>query len=119
MPLLGKYRLSNGFYLLLLFVAAVLEAGGDALVRTGLHSTLLVRRIEFLLLGGFVLFSYGVVVNLPSWDFGRLLGVYVAMFFLAAQLINYFGYGQKPSLPIIVGGALIIGGGLIISFWIT
>lgn len=109
----------SGFYLLLLFAAAVLEASGDALVRTGLHSTLLVKRAEFLLLGGIVLFSYGVVVNLPSWDFGRLLGVYVAMFFFVAQLINYFAFGQKPSVPIIVGGTLIIGGGLIISFWRT
>jgi len=111
--------LGNGLYLLLLFVAAVLEAGGDALVRKGLHSTLTARRAEFLLLGGVVLFSYGVTVNLPRWDFGRLLGVYVAMFFLVAQLINYFGFGQKPNLPIIVGGALIIGGGLIIACWRT
>ncbi|MBV9389348.1 MAG: hypothetical protein JOZ78_23240 [Chroococcidiopsidaceae cyanobacterium CP_BM_ER_R8_30] len=109
--------MKGGFYLLLLFVAAVLEAGGDALVRTGLHSSLLVKRAEFLLLGGFVLFSYGIVVNLPDWDFGRLLGVYVTLFFLVAQLINYFGFGQKPSVAIIVGGALIVGGGLIISFW--
>lgn len=109
--------MSNGFYLLLLFVAAVLEAGGDALVRRGLHNELFVRRAEFLLLGGITLLSYGIVVNLPPWDFGRLLGVYVAMFFLVAQLINYFGFSQKPSLPILVGGALIIGGGLIISFW--
>lgn len=109
----------SGFYLLLLFIAAVLEAGGDAFVRKGLHSTLLVRRTEFLLLAGVILFSYGVVVNLPPWDFGRLLGVYVAMFFLVAQLINYFGFGQKPSASIIVGGALIIAGGLIISFWRT
>lgn len=100
-------------------MAAVLEAGGDALVRTGLHSTLLVRRAEFLLLGGVVLFSYGVVVNLPTWDFGRLLGIYVAMFFVVAQLINYFGFGQKPSASIMVGGVLIIAGGLIISFWRT
>ena len=109
--------MKGGFYLLLLFVAAVLEAGGDALVRTGLHSSLLVKRTEFLLLGGFVLFSYGVVVNLLDWDFGRLLGVYVTLFFLVAQLINYFGFGQKPSVAIVVGGALIVGGGLIISFW--
>jgi len=100
-------------------VAAVLEAGGDALVRRGLHSALLVKRIEFLILGGVVLFSYGVVVNLPTWDFGRLLGVYVAMFFLVAQFINYIGFGQKPTASIIVGGALIIAGGVIISFWRT
>jgi len=101
---------------LLLFVAAVLEAGGDALVRMSLHSTLLLRRAEFLLLGGIVLLSYGIVVNLPRWDFGRLLGVYVTMFFLVAQLLNYFAFGQKPSASIIIGGALIMAGGLIISF---
>jgi small multidrug resistance family-3 protein len=111
--------LSSGFYFLLLFVAALLEAGGDALVRMGLYSDLRVRRAEFLLLGGLVLFSYGLLVNLPRWDFGRLLGVYVTMFFLVAQLVNYFCFGQKPSISIIVGGALIIGGGLIIYFWRT
>ena len=109
--------MSSGYYLLLLLVAAVLEAGGDALVRTGLRSTLFIRRAEFLLLGGIILFSYGVVVNLPRWDFGRLLSVYVTMFFLVAQLINYLGFGQKPTISIIVGGTLIIIGGLIISFW--
>jgi len=107
----------KGFALLILFIAAVLEAGGDALVRTGLHSSTLAKRVEFILLGGIVLLSYGLVVNLPNWDFGRLLGIYVTLFFLVAQLINYFGFGQKPGLPILVGGALIVGGGLVISFW--
>jgi drug/metabolite transporter superfamily protein YnfA len=103
--------------LLILLVAAVLEAGGDALVRTGLQSSNPTKRIEFMLLGGFVLFSYGVVVNLPAWDFGRLLGIYVALFFLVAQVINYFAFGQKPGMAILVGGFLIIAGGLIISLW--
>jgi small multidrug resistance family-3 protein len=108
---------SKGFALVILFIAAVLEAGGDALVRVGLQSSTLTKRSEFILLGGFVLLSYGLVVNLPAWDFGRLLGVYVTLFFLVAQLINYFGFGQKPGVPILVGGALIIAGGLIISLW--
>jgi len=111
--------LSNKYYLLFLVVAAVLEVGGDALVRIGLNSHLLVKRIEFLLLGGVVLFCYGVIVNLPGWDFGRLLGTYVSMFFFVAQAINYFSFGQKPTVPTIVGGALIIGGGLVISLWRT
>ena len=59
----------------------------------------------------------GVVVNLPPWDFGQLLGVYVTLFFLVAQLINWFGFGLKPTVPILVGGALIMTGGLVISFW--
>jgi len=111
--------LSRFVALFILFIAAVLEAGGDALVRMGLHSSTAVRRVEFILLGGIVLLSYGLVVNLPAWDFGRLLGIYVTLFFIVAQLINYFGFGQKPSLSILVGGALISAGGLIISFWKT
>ncbi|GAC1471785.1 MAG: hypothetical protein NVS2B14_17900 [Chamaesiphon sp.] len=103
--------------LLLLFVSAVLEAGGDALVRMGLHSPLILKRAELILLGSIVLSSYGIVVNLPSWDFGRLLGVYVAMFFFVAQVINWLGFGKLPTAPILFGGTLIVLGGLIISFW--
>jgi small multidrug resistance family-3 protein len=68
-------------------------------------------------LGAAVLFAYGIVVNSPPWDFGRLLGVYVAMFFPAAQLINWAAFGVRPTLPIGVGGALIAAGGLAITFW--
>lgn len=109
--------MSQGSTLLILLAAAILEAGGDALVRSGLHNPILTKRVELILLGGITLLSYGIVVNLPAWDFGRLLGVYVTLFFLVAQLINYFGFGQKPSISVLVGGALIISGGLVISFW--
>ena len=52
-----------------------------------------------------------MTVNAPPWDFGRLLGIYVTLFFLLAQLINWFGFGQQPTLPIVACGALIIAGG--------
>jgi hypothetical protein len=94
---------------LLLFLAAVLEAGGDALVRFGLHSPGLAGRAG--------LFAYGVTVNSPPWDFGKLLGVYVTLFFLVAQLINLIVFGIKPDLPIYAGGALILSGGLLITLW--
>jgi hypothetical protein len=64
-----------------------------------------------------VLFVYGVTVNLPPWDFGKLLGVYVALFFVVAQIINLFAFGMKPSLPIYCGGALIVAGGMLMTFW--
>ena len=102
---------------LLLFLAATLEAGGDALVRLGLHGGSPAARIGFLAAGAAVLFAYGLAVNLPAWNFGRLLGVYVTLFFLVAQLINLLVFGMKPSLPILVGGVLIIAGGLVISLW--
>jgi len=100
--------------LLVLFIAALLEAGGDALVRTGLHATAL-RRVSFMLMGGLVLFCYGYAVNAPAWDFGRLLGIYVVFFFLVAQAINRFAFGQKPTAGILLGGSLIVLGGLVIS----
>ncbi|HTO82964.1 MAG TPA: hypothetical protein VMQ73_12050 [Methylomirabilota bacterium] len=103
--------------LFVLLLAAVLEAGGDAIVRTGLHARSWPSRIGLLALGAGVLFAYGVTVNLPSWDFGRLLGVYVTLFFLVAQIINWAGFGKPPTAAILVGGALIIAGGLTITFW--
>jgi small multidrug resistance family-3 protein len=101
--------------LLILFTAALLEAGGDALVRKGLHvqgST----RLFFFLAGALVLFSYGYVVNAPSWDFGRLLGVYVVFFFVVAQLISWVVFHQPPSRTILIGGSFILVGGAIISY---
>jgi hypothetical protein len=103
--------------LLLLIAAAALEAGGDALVRNGLFGQILPRRLLFLALGATVLFAYVCCVNLPRWDFGRLPGIYVAAFFVVAQVINWVGFAQKPSLPIRVGGGFIVLGGAIITYW--
>ena len=44
-------------------------------------------------------------------DFGRLLGVYVTLFFVVAQLINRLGFGLKPT------PAILVGGGMTIAFW--
>ena len=104
-----------GISMLLLFLAAVLEAGGDSLMRSGIHSTTVVRRSLFLLAGSLGLTAYGYTVNAPPWDFGRLLGVYVAFFFVVAQLIAWLAFAQKPSTSVLSGGVLIIVGGLIVS----
>jgi small multidrug resistance family-3 protein len=107
--------MSRPVALLILFAAAVLEAGGDAVVRTGIHSSQLASRIALFLVGGCVLFAYGWVVNAPPWDFGKLLGIYVVFFFVVAQLISFFAFGQKPSIAVLLGGLLIVSGGLVIG----
>lgn len=101
--------------MLILFLAAGLEAGGDALMRMGLRSPTPARMALFFLLGGLVLASYGLTVNAPPWDFGRLLGVYVAFFFVVAQLISWLAFRQKPSPLVLLGGVLIVAGGCIVS----
>jgi drug/metabolite transporter superfamily protein YnfA len=102
--------------LVLLFTAALLEAVGDALVRLGLHASSALVRTALFLTGAVVLFGYGYVVNAPSWDFGRLLGVYVVFFFVVAQLISWMVFHQRPSSNVLIGGAFIIAGGIIISY---
>jgi drug/metabolite transporter superfamily protein YnfA len=101
--------------MLILFFAACLEAGGDALMRLGLRSPTTARMALFFVLGGMVLALYGYTVNAPPWDFGRLLGVYVAFFFVVAQLISWLGFGQKPAPMVLLGGALIVAGGCLVS----
>ncbi len=110
--------MNNAVILLLLALAATLEAGGDALARTALHSQAIpMVRFGLFAAAALVLFVYGVTVNLPPWDFGKLLGVYVSLFFVVAQVINFFAFGSKPTMPIIAGGALILAGGMLMTFW--
>jgi small multidrug resistance family-3 protein len=109
--------MNNFAILAVLTLAAALESGGDALARTGLHSHALPMRLAFFAAAAIVLFIYGITVNLPPWDFGKLLGVYVALFFVVAQLINLLAFGMRPGLPIYCGGALIVSGGLLMTFW--
>ncbi len=104
---------------LLLLLAACLEVGGDAIVRVGLKTAGGLTQVGTIALGGFVLLAYGIFVNVAPADFGRLLGVYVAAFFLVAQLVNFLAFGIRPDAPIIVGGALILAGGLLITGWKT
>jgi small multidrug resistance family-3 protein len=101
---------------LLLLLAASLEAGGDAIVRLGLHNAAPLSRIGLFAAGAAVLFAYGLAVNAPPWDFGKLLGVYVTLFFVVAQALNLVVFGVRPDLPIYLGGTLIIAGGLVITF---
>jgi multidrug transporter EmrE-like cation transporter len=98
---------------LFLALAAMLEVGGDALVRWGLKD----GRWYGLALGAVVLFGYGLSVNLPKWDFGRLMGVYIAAFFVVAQAVAMIFFRERLQMPTIVGGALIIAGGILISVW--
>ncbi len=92
-----------------LTLAAVLEVSGDFLMRMGLGG----RRWGFVA-GALVLAGYGLLVNQPTWGFGRTLGLYIAVFFIVSQLVAFFAAGEHPSPSLWLGGALIILGGLII-----
>jgi hypothetical protein len=102
---------------LLLALAATLEVLGDAFFQSAVHHSSGSWRWIFIAGGGATLSVYGLVVNLPPWNFGKLLGVYVVFFFVIAQIVAMVRFHQPISLPVLVGGFLIMAGGLMISFW--
>ncbi|HLX59784.1 MAG TPA: hypothetical protein VKX17_00750 [Planctomycetota bacterium] len=96
----------------ILILAALLEVGGDALFRWGLRG----GAIAGYILGAAALIAYGVVVNLSKWDFGKLMGIYIAMFFVVSQLIAFFIFRDKLKMATLAGGALIVAGGIIMAW---
>ncbi len=94
-----------------LMIAAALEIGGDAAVRRGLLQSAWLWTAA----GAAILVAYGFIVNLNrSIAFGRLMGLYIAVFFVVSQMVSAALFGERPSLSLLVGGALIIAGGFII-----
>jgi small multidrug resistance family-3 protein len=100
-----------------LTLAAFLEVHGDSFFQVGFYRASGFGRVLPFVCGTVVLALYGVVVNVPRWEFGKLLAVYVVMVFLMAQLQARVRFGQSPTPPIYAGGALIVAGGLVITFW--
>ena len=101
--------------LFLLAIAAFLEAYGDSCFQSALYRTSGMSRVLAFVGGALSLAAYGLVVNAPRWEFGKLLGIYVVLFFLLAQIVARVKFGQTPSPPILIGGALICAGGIVIS----
>jgi hypothetical protein len=100
-----------------LLVATTLEASGDAIVRMGIYQHSLTLRVLLFLAGGTLLFGYGLSLNLAPLTFGRVVGLYIAVLFVVWQIINFAAFRSLPTLPILVGGAFIIAGGVIVTFW--
>jgi drug/metabolite transporter superfamily protein YnfA len=92
--------------------AALLEVGGDALIRKGMRGS----GIPLILLGCLVLSCYGVVVNLVRWDFSKLLGVYVAVFAVVSVLTGLFIFRETVPPSTWIGLAVIVCGGCIIQY---
>jgi small multidrug resistance family-3 protein len=92
--------------------AAILEVGGDAVVRKGLRGS----SLAVVLVGCVVLGCYGVVVNIVKWDFSKLLGVYVAVFAVVSILFGRLVFREDVPAATWIGLSIIVFGGMIIQF---
>lgn len=101
----------------LLVIATVLEASGDAVVRTAIFNHVGLARLGLFLAGATLLLGYGTFLNLAPLEFGQVVGIYLATLFVVWQVINFLAFRAVPTLPIVLGGSLVIAGGAIITFW--
>jgi hypothetical protein len=103
--------------LVFLLIATTLEASGDAIVRMAIYDHVGQVRIGLFLAGAALLFGYGTFLNLAPMEFGQLAGLYIATLFVVWQVINFVFFRALPTMPILIGGALVVAGGAIIAFW--
>jgi drug/metabolite transporter (DMT)-like permease len=102
---------------LFVLAASILESTGDAIVRIALHRAASPARIGLFLMGGILLTLYGTSLNLAPVEFAAVTGLYVATLFVVFQITNYIFFRSAPTPAVLVGGALIVAGGLIVSIW--
>lgn len=115
---LSKARRLQGIpTVVLLLAATILEVSGDAVVRLAICNHVGLARLGLFLTGSALLFGYGTFLNLAPLEFGQVVGLYLATLFVVWQVINFLAFRALPTLPIVLGGSLVIAGGAIIKFW--
>ena len=103
--------------LLLMLMATTLEVSGDAIVRMAIYNHAGLIRLALFLVGAALLLGYGTFLNLAPLQFGRVVGIYISTLFVIWQVVNFIAFRSLPTLPVLVGGAFVIAGGAIITFW--
>jgi hypothetical protein len=109
--------LGNFAPVLFLLAATTLEVSGDAIIRKSLFEHAGLARIALFLAGAILLAGYGTFLNLAPLEFGKVVGLYIATLFVMWQLITFFAFRTLPTIPVMLGGLMIVAGGLIVSFW--
>jgi small multidrug resistance family-3 protein len=91
----------------LFFFAALLEIGGGYLVWKWLRDH---KGKVFGLIGGLILFSYGIVPTLQPANFGRVYATYGGIFIISSILWGYWVDKKKPDKFEILGSIIVLAG---------
>lgn len=100
--------------LLLFVVAGVCEIGGGYLVWLWLRND---KSFWLGMLGGLILFVYGVIPTLQSANFGRVYAVYGGIFIVLAILWGWLVDKIAPDRYDLLGGVIVLVGILIMMYW--
>ena len=109
-----RIRIKNILYsLFFFFIAGICEIGGGYLVWLWLRES---YSWIFGVLGGFVLFMYGVVPTFQKAHFHRTYAAYGGIFIIMAIAWGYFFEGVIPDMYDIIG-TIIASIGVVIIFY--
>jgi small multidrug resistance family-3 protein len=91
--------------------AAVLEVGGDAVIRAGLRG----HAWAVVALGAVGLGAYGVVINLLPMDFSKVLAGYVAFFALVSIAFGHIIFREAIPRSTWVGVSIMLIGSAVVQ----
>jgi small multidrug resistance family-3 protein len=101
------------FSVTLFFVAAIMEIGGGYLVWLWIREK---KPIALALLGGIILFVYGIIPTLQPAHFGRVYAAYGGIFVLSSILWGMIVDKKKPDRYEIIGSLVAVFGAIIIFY---
>lgn len=96
------------------FLAALLEIGGGYLVWKWLREH---KGKIFGLIGGLVLFVYGIIPTLQPAEFGRVYATYGGIFVVSSVLWGYWVDKKKPDRFEIIGSIIVLIGVTVIFYF--
>jgi small multidrug resistance family-3 protein len=89
----------------LFFFAALLEIGGGYLIWKWLRDH---KGKVFGLIGGLILFSYGIIPTFQPANFGRVYAAYGGIFIISSILWGYWIDKKKPDKFEILGSIIVL-----------
>ena len=103
---IGRLAENRGVFLTILCLSAVLEVAGDVIINKALGTQGMNRGI-LIAVGAAVLLVYSLLLNATGKDLGPMLAVYVACFFVVAQLIDIYKTQELPGWQSITATGLV------------
>jgi small multidrug resistance family-3 protein len=97
----------------LFLLAALAEIGGGYLVWLWIRQK---KKIIFGLVGGIILFTYGIIPTLQPSNFGRVYAAYGGFFIISSILWGMMVVKKRPDKIEIIGSMVAVLGAVIIFY---